>query len=81
MFNINTTVPYCDMPQVIPNGEISRIEVHLIRYTCEPKYTLVGNSDRECIEENKWSGTNPRCLITSSSGNLALFKVAFPFCY
>ena len=35
---------------------------NILRYRCEPGYSLVGNRERRCTKDRKWSGQQPKCV-------------------
>ncbi|KAJ7417297.1 hypothetical protein BTVI_33368 [Pitangus sulphuratus] len=37
----------------------------VVRFSCEPGYTLRGSSDRTCQANGSWSGTQPECEVIS----------------
>jgi len=49
---------------------------------------LMGDSERECLGKNTWSGTAPKCILPSRSGKckkngmlLQFYRILFLFCY
>lgn len=44
----------------------------VVRFSCEPGYTLRGSSERTCQANGSWSGTQPECEGTFPSPHLLL---------
>lgn len=47
-----------------PNGEVlhsNRRPSSVAAYKCDRYYKLVGVSERECLADGTWSGSNPMC--------------------
>lgn len=42
----------------------------MVRFSCEPGYTLRGSSERTCQANGSWSGTQPECEGTSATPQL-----------
>ncbi|XP_043915904.1 CUB and sushi domain-containing protein 1-like [Protopterus annectens] len=54
----------CGHPGIPPNAQISGdkyIVGSVVRYSCEGRQTLIGNSTRMCQLDGRWSGTLPHC--------------------
>lgn len=52
----------------IPNGDIVFIENRttyggVALHKCKQNYTLIGNKERQCGGNKKWSGEAPKCLF------------------
>ncbi|KNC52646.1 uncharacterized protein AMSG_08515 [Thecamonas trahens ATCC 50062] len=39
-------------------------------YTCDAGYTLSGSSERTCMIDGRWTGSDPRCTVLASSSML-----------
>ncbi|KAL2076608.1 hypothetical protein ACEWY4_027797 [Coilia grayii] len=37
----------------------------VVRFSCEPGYTLAGSSERTCLSNATWTGTQPECHVVS----------------
>ena len=59
------------------NGDIDLSEGSLLgamaTYSCDPSFTLVGNSSRQCQEDETWSGEAPTCE-GNHINNLHIYK-------
>ena len=40
----------------------STIDLFVAKYTCKEDYTIVGDSQRYCLESGYWSGREPYCV-------------------
>lgn len=55
---------FCGDPGVPPHGSRLGEEFRvrsLLRFTCEAGYMLMGSSERTCLQNGSWSGTQPVC--------------------
>ncbi len=55
---------FCGDPGIPPHGSRLGEEFKyksLLRFTCEAGYTLIGSSERTCLQNGSWSGTQPVC--------------------
>lgn len=55
---------FCGDPGIPPRGSRLGEEFRhksLLRFTCEAGYTLIGSSERACLQNGSWSGTQPVC--------------------
>ncbi|KAK7100185.1 sushi, von Willebrand factor type A, EGF and pentraxin domain-containing protein 1-like isoform X2 [Littorina saxatilis] len=58
----------CPPPGDILNGVVVLTEFTYgssVTYSCHEGYTLVGSSQRECLESGEWAGEGPVCEIVS----------------
>lgn len=56
--------PNCHEPSPMENGQVTapnRSLNAIIRYRCDEKYILIGNSRRTCLQDGVWSGHEPVC--------------------
>ncbi|XP_060780908.1 CUB and sushi domain-containing protein 1a [Neoarius graeffei] len=73
---------FCGDPGVPPHGsrlgEEFRIR-SLLRFTCEAGYMLMGSSERTCLQNGSWSGTQPVCEAVScgNPGTPAYARIVF----
>ncbi|KAA0717588.1 CUB and sushi domain-containing protein 1 [Triplophysa tibetana] len=59
---------FCGDPGIPPRGSRLGEEFRhksLLRFTCEAGYTLIGSSERACLQNGSWSGTQPVCEAVS----------------
>uniref|UniRef100_A0A671PAP2 CUB and sushi domain-containing protein 1-like n=1 Tax=Sinocyclocheilus anshuiensis TaxID=1608454 RepID=A0A671PAP2_9TELE len=57
---------FCGDPGIPPHGSRLGEEFRhksLLRFTCEAGYTLIGSSERTCLQNRSWSGTQPMCEV------------------
>lgn len=67
-FSLLFTDVNCNEIDSVQDGTVSLIDnrtTHGARalYTCRENYTLVGDSERICGDDGKWSGERPQCLF------------------
>ncbi|XP_063813347.1 sushi, von Willebrand factor type A, EGF and pentraxin domain-containing protein 1-like [Pseudophryne corroboree] len=54
----------CGSPGEVQNGNIIMVDDKFqskATFSCQDGYMLVGNTYRECMEDGRWSGSNPEC--------------------
>lgn len=54
----------CDFPGIVENGAASSTSYDYgskITYTCDTGYRLVGDRERMCMDDGKWTGSSPTC--------------------
>ncbi|XP_026879255.2 CUB and sushi domain-containing protein 1 [Electrophorus electricus] len=73
---------FCGDPGVPPHGSRLGEEFRLrslLRFTCEAGYMLVGSSERTCLQNGSWSGTQPVCEAVScgNPGTPAFARIIF----
>ncbi|RXN27609.1 CUB and sushi domain-containing 1-like protein [Labeo rohita] len=59
---------FCGDPGIPPHGSRLGEEFRhksLLRFTCEAGYALIGSSERTCLQNGSWSGTQPVCEVIS----------------
>lgn len=61
----------CDRPISIENGRVIVINESTLyggsaEYHCVPNYNRIGPYLRKCMEDGKWSGTEPRCELAAN---------------
>ena len=66
IFVLNIIATECPTPVKEPHMKTICTAVSLIigskcTYSCDPGYTLIGASERECRSDGYWSHTNPHC--------------------
>uniref|UniRef100_A0A8C1ZS09 CUB and Sushi multiple domains 1 n=1 Tax=Cyprinus carpio TaxID=7962 RepID=A0A8C1ZS09_CYPCA len=57
---------FCGDPGIPPHGSRLGEEFRhksLLRFTCEAGYVLIGSSERTCLQNGSWSGTQPVCEV------------------
>ncbi|XP_073776667.1 CUB and sushi domain-containing protein 1 [Danio rerio] len=73
---------FCGDPGVPSHGSRLGEEFRhksLLRFMCEAGYTLIGSSERTCLQNGSWSGTQPVCEAVScgNPGTPAYAKIVF----
>ncbi|XP_062852030.1 CUB and sushi domain-containing protein 1-like [Trichomycterus rosablanca] len=73
---------FCGDPGIPPHGSRLGEEFRvrsLLRFTCEAGYTLIGSSERTCLQNGSWSGIQPMCEAVScgNPGTPAYAKIVF----
>ncbi|XP_066534535.1 CUB and sushi domain-containing protein 1a [Hoplias malabaricus] len=73
---------FCGDPGIPPHGSRLGEEFRvrsLLRFTCEAGYTLVGSSERTCLQNGSWSGIQPVCEAVScgNPGTPAFSRIVF----
>lgn len=72
----------CGDPGIPPRGSRLGEEFrhkNLLRFTCEAGYTLIGSSERTCLQNGSWSGTQPVCEGDSYTTRTRFFPSAHTF--
>ncbi|KTG44097.1 hypothetical protein cypCar_00037646, partial [Cyprinus carpio] len=73
---------FCGDPGIPPHGSRLGEEFRhksLLRFTCEAGYVLIGSSERTCLQNGSWSGTQPVCEAVScgNPGTPAYARIVF----
>ncbi|KTG02859.1 hypothetical protein cypCar_00029462, partial [Cyprinus carpio] len=73
---------FCGDPGIPPHGSRLGEEFRhksLLRFTCEAGYALIGSSERTCLQNGSWSGTQPVCEAVScgNPGTPAYARIVF----
>ncbi|KAM9367021.1 inactive serine protease PAMR1 [Symphorus nematophorus] len=68
----STESPVCTHPETLRNGYLQfeygpKEEFVSVKYKCVPPFTLIGNQQRFCLPNGKWSGTVPICIAGQTS--------------
>ncbi|KAF7710922.1 hypothetical protein HF521_009794 [Silurus meridionalis] len=76
------SVGVCGDPGFPPHGSRLGEEFRvrsLLRFTCEAGYMLIGSSERTCLQNGSWSGTQPVCEAVScgNPGTPAYARIVF----
>ncbi|TSN48501.1 CUB and sushi domain-containing protein 1 [Bagarius yarrelli] len=82
MYDSGSSAGLCGDPGVPPHGSRLGEEFRvrsLLRFTCEAGYILMGSSERSCLQNGSWSGTQPVCEAVScgNPGTPAYSRIVF----
>ena len=70
-FDINILGTLCPVPKDPVDGSVtweSRGHNAIIRYSCDPGFSLVGASVQMCLFSGEWNDSMPMCASDSGDG-------------
>ena len=58
----------CQQPKDPVDGSVTWESRGIIRYSCDPGFSLVGASVQMCLSSGEWNDSMPMCASDSSDG-------------